>query len=87
MDGNYYWKPGSIICGKVCGGEMECDDLSLDAYHWAFVCSLLCGGGPFCVNKNFGVGDVVCTNSLIHPQFMQFAVDCFFSILESFVVD
>ena len=59
--------------------------MSLDVYHWAVVCSLLCGGGSFCVNKSFGLEKAVCTESLIHHLVVEFIID-YFCILKPFVV-
>ena len=64
MDGGYYWEPGSIISGKMGGGEIQCDGLSSDVYQETLVVSLLCGGGsPFCMNKIFWLGQAVLADS------------------------
>ena len=66
VDGENHWLLGSIISGEVGGGEMKCKGAFLDSCYWSLVCNLFFVGGSFCVDKILGLGQAVCTKSLLH---------------------
>ena len=86
VDGNYYWELGSIIFEEVGGGEVQCEDNSLDVYHRSLVSSLLCAGELFCVESCFGLDKGAFTKTLVHHRVVEFVID-WFLILELFGVD
>ena len=74
VNGDCYWLWRSIISGEVGGGEMKCESIFLDAYHWSLMCSLWCGRGPISVNNILGLDDTVVIKSLVHDQVVKCGV-------------
>ena len=75
VDCDYHWLLVTIISGDVVGGEMQCEGILLDVYHWSLVCSRLCGGGALGVDENSGSDEAVCTKRWVYHQVAEFVID------------